>query len=99
MGLLVVAFLLVRQHFVLDSEKLEYAISNELPPGSSKAQVVDFIKKRHPLFCDDLGSQVTARLSGRAGNMIYGKDVIVIFEFDSTGRLICHSMKVYLSFV
>ena len=99
MGLLVVAFLLVRQHFVLDSEKLQYAISTELPLGSSKAQVVDFIKKRHPLFCDDLGSQVKARLSGRAGNLIYRRDVIVIFEFDSAGKLLSHSMKVYLSFV
>jgi hypothetical protein len=99
MGLLVVAFLLVRQHFVLDSEKLEYAIRNELPLGSSKAQVVDFIEKRHPLFCDDLGSQAKARLSGRASNMIYSKDVILIFEFDSTGKLISHSTKVYLGFV
>ena len=99
MGLLVVTFLLVRQHFVLDSGKLEYAISKELPLGSSKAQVVDFIEKRHPLFCDDLGSHVKARLSGRAGNMIYRKDVILIFEFDSAGKLISHSTKVYLSFV
>jgi hypothetical protein len=98
-GLLVVTILLVRQHFVLDSEKLEYDISNELPLGSSKAQVVAFIERRRPLFCDDLGSQIKARLSGRAGNMIYGKDVILIFEFDSGGKLISHSMKVYLSFV
>ncbi|SRR5713226_9349920 len=99
MALLVVTFLLVRQRFVLDSEKLEHAISNELPFGSSKAQVVDFIEKRHPLLWDDLGSQVKARLSGRAGNMIYRKDVILIFEFDSAGKLIRHSTKVYLSFV
>jgi len=31
--------------------------------------------------------------------MIYREDVIVIFEFDSAGKLISHSMKVYLGFV
>jgi len=98
-GLLVLVSLLVWQHFVLDSKKLEYAISKELPLGSSKAQVIAFIEKRHPLFCDDLGSRVEARLSGRAGNLIYSKDVIVVFAFDSNGKLICHSMKVYLGFV
>jgi hypothetical protein len=99
MGLLVVTFLQVRQHYVLDSERLEHAINNELQLGSSKTQVLDFIEKRHPLFCDDLGSQVKVRLSGLAGNMIYRKDVVLIFEFDSAGKLLSHSTKVYLTFL
>jgi len=98
-GFLVVTFLQVKQHYVLDSEKLESAITHELPLGSSKVQVVDFIQKRHPLVWDDLGSVVKARLSGRAGNIIYRRDVVLIFEFDSAGRLLSYTSKEYLSFL
>ena len=98
-ALLVVAFLLVRQHSVRNSEQLERAISNELPLGSSEAQVVAFIEKRHPLFCDDLGSEIKTRLSGLARNMIYRKDVILMFEFDPAGELLFHSKKEYLTFL
>ena len=102
-ALLVVAFLLVGQRFVLDSEKLESAINHELPVGSSKAQVVEqvveFVNSRHPLFCDDLGSQVKARLSGLAENMIYRKDILLVFEFDSQGKVHSHSKKEYLTFL
>lgn len=99
MGSFVVTILLVKQHFVLDSEKLEYAITNELPLGSSKARVVAFIENRHPIFCEDLGLHVKARLSGVAGNMIYRKDVILIFEFDPAVKLLSHSRQEYLTFL
>ena len=48
------------------------------------------------MFSDDLGLQVKTRLSGLAENMIYRKDVVLIF--DSDGELISYSEKVYLTF-
>lgn len=88
----------VRHRYILDSENLAEAISKELPVGTPKAIVVNFIQKRHPMFCDDLGSRVETRLSGLAENMIYRKDLVLIFDFDSDGKLISYSKKVYLTF-
>jgi hypothetical protein len=90
---------LVYSHYVLDSQKLDAAIRTELPPGTPKAQVIQFIQKRKPEFCDDLGTHVEARLSGRAGNLIYRRDIILDFKFDANGRLLSFSKKVYLTFV
>jgi hypothetical protein len=83
---------------VISSAKLDAAIKRELPPGSPKAQVINFMQARHPVAYDDLGSQVKARLSGRAENLIYRKDVILTFEFDSDGRLSSYDKKEYLTF-
>jgi hypothetical protein len=94
----VVTLVVVRHQYVLDSESLTKAMSRELPFGTSKAIVVNFIQRRHPMFCDDLGSRVETRLSGLAENMIYHKDVVLIFEFDSDGRLVSYSKKEYLTF-
>jgi hypothetical protein len=93
------AFLLVRQHYVLSSTKLDDAIRQELRLGSSKTDVVNFIRARHPLFYDDTGKQVKARFAGVAENLIYRKDIVVAFDFDSEGKLLSHSMKVYLTFL
>jgi hypothetical protein len=103
-GVPVVALVLVLgslaySHYVLDSQKLDAAIKTELPPGTPKAQVIQFIQARKPVFCDDLGTHVEARLSGRAGNLIYRGDIILDFEFDANGRLLSFSKKVYLTFV
>ena len=93
-----VTLIVVRQRYVLDSRNLAKAISRELPVGTSKAVVVNFIQKRHPMFCEDLGSRVGTRLSGLAENMIYRKDIVLIFEFDSDGKLISYSKKEALTF-
>jgi hypothetical protein len=74
------------------------AISIEVPAGTPKKIVLNFIEKRHPMFSDDLGSQAKTRLSGLAENMIYRKNVVLIFDFDSNGQLISYSEKVYLTF-
>ena len=89
----------VRHQYVLDSEDLAKAISKELPVGTPEAVVVNFIQKRHPMFCDDLGSRVATRLSGLAENMTYRKDIVLIFDFDSDGKLISYSKNVYLTFL
>lgn len=86
-AVLVITFLLVSHHYVLSSAKLDAAIKRELPPGSSKAQVLNFVHARGPVAYDDMAFQVEARLSSLAENMIYRKDVILTFEFDSEGRL------------
>jgi hypothetical protein len=96
---MVVTLIVVRHQCVLDSEDLAKAISKELPIGTPKAVVVNFIQKRHPMFCDDRGSQVGTRFSGLAGNLIYRKDIILIFEFDLDGRLKSYSKKEHLTFL
>src|SRR5580704_7699612 len=89
----------VRNHYILDSNKLDAAIKAELPPVTAKPQVIKFIQEWKPQFCDDLGTHVKARIAGRAGNLIYRKDVILDFEFDTSGRMLSYSEKVYLSFI
>jgi len=36
-------------------------------------------------------------LTGRAGNLIYRKDIVLDFEFDLNGKLLTYSKKVYLT--
>jgi len=86
-------------HYVLDSQKLDSAIKTELPPGTPKDQVIQFIQNWKPEFCDDLGTHVKARITGRAGNLIYRKDIVLDFGFDANGRLLSFSKKEYLTFV
>jgi len=95
----IVLGLAVRDHYVLDSRKLDAAIKTELPLGTPKAKVIQFIQARKPMFCDDLGTHVETRMTGRAENLIYRKDIILDFEFDASGRLLCFSKKEYLSFL
>lgn len=97
--LVLVLGLMVRSHYVLDSRKLDVAIKTELPPGTPKAQVIQFIQVRKPLFWDDQGAHVKARMTGRAGNLIYRKDIVLDFEFDPSGRLLTFSKKEYLTFL
>jgi hypothetical protein len=91
--------LVVRNHYVLDSQELDAAIKTELPPGTPKARVIQFIQARKPLIWDDLGAHVKARMTGRAGNLIYRKDIVLDFEFDPSGRLLTCSKKEYLTFL
>ena len=103
-GMLMIAVVLVlgflvRGHYVLDSRKLDAAIKAELPPGTPKAQVIQFLQARKPLFWDDTGEHVKARMTGRAGNLIYRKDIVLDFEFDPSGKLLSYSKKEYLTFL
>jgi hypothetical protein len=59
---------------------------------------LSFVQARHPVAFDDVGSQVKARLSGLAENMIYRKDVVITFEFSREGKLLSYSTKEYLTF-
>ena len=93
------AFWMVRQRYVLSTAELNGGINRELRVGSSKSDVVNFLRARHPVFLDDNGNQVKARMSGLAENMIYRKDVMLTFEFDSEGKLLSHSVKAYLTFL
>jgi hypothetical protein len=88
----------IHHRYVLNSGELEEAITRELPTGASKAAVIEFVQHRRPLFWDYLGSQVKARLSGLAENMVYQKDVVLTFEFNSDGKLKSYSKKEYLTF-
>jgi hypothetical protein len=91
--------LLVRSHYVLDSQQLESAIKEQLPPGTPKPNVIQFVLARKPSVWDDLGTHVKARLTGRAGNIIYRKDIVLDFLFDSNGRLLSYSKKENLTFL
>jgi hypothetical protein len=98
-ALVLVLGLMVRSRYFLDSRKLDAAIKMELPPGTPKAQVIQFIQARRPLFWDDQGAHVKARMTGRAGHLIYRKDIVLDFEFDASGRLLTCSKKEYLTFL
>jgi hypothetical protein len=103
-GLLVIVLvmslgLVVRSNYVLDSQKLEAAIKAELPHGTPRANVIQFIQARKPRAWDDLGAHVKARMTGRAGNLIYRKDIVLDFEFDTSGKLLSYSKKEYLTFL
>jgi hypothetical protein len=98
-AVLLFAFVFVRQHFVLNSGFLSEAIKREIPEGSSKAQVISFVQLRHPVTFDDLGSQVKARFSGVAENLVYRKDIVLTFDFSPDGRLLSVASKEYLTFL
>ena len=93
-----VLIVLVSDRLVLNSRKLKEDIEKNAPPGASKAQVVGFIRTQRPVAFDDFGSQVKVRLSGRAENLIYRKDVVVTFDFDPSDRLVSYSSQEYLTF-
>ena len=93
------AFIGLRHTYVLSSSELDATIMRDVPVGSSKSSVVSFIKTRHPVYFEEDQTQVKVRLSGLAENMIYRKDVILIFEFDSQDRLVSHSAKSYFTFL
>lgn len=96
---LISAGLVVRTHYFLDSQELDAAIKAELPSGTLKANVIQFIHARTPIACDDLGTHVKARITGRAGNLIYRKDIVLDFEFDANARLLSYTKKEYLTFL
>lgn len=96
--LVLIAFgLVIRDRYVLDSQRLDATIKENLPPGTSKASVIHFINASKPVVWDDLGTRVKARLTGRSGSLVYRKDIALEFEFDANGRLLSFSKKEYLT--
>jgi hypothetical protein len=45
----------------VDPRTLEEAMRRELPPGTLKNNVIEFVRAMHPLRCDDHGRALTAR--------------------------------------
>ena len=97
LGLAIGAEVFVRHRYVLDGDKLDASIRAELPRGTPKLTVKQFVQARKPLFYDDLGAHIKARLQGRAENLIFRKDIILDFEFDTNDKLLSYSTKVYLT--
>ncbi len=97
-AVLLFSLVLERHRRVINSAELEAAIQKEAPLGSTKAQVIEFIRARRALFYDDFGTEVKARISGLAGNMIYEKDVVLTFEFDGNGKLVSYAKQETLTF-
>jgi len=83
---------------VLSTSRLDAAIAAELTPGVQKAEVIRFIHARKISIWDDLGDHVKARLTGRAENLLYRKDVVLDFKFDSQGKLSTYTQKEFLTF-
>ena len=94
----VLTFWFWTSHYILSSVILDDAIKHEIPTGSSKTQVLTFIRARKPVVYDDLGDEVKARFSGLAENRIYHKDIILTFKFDAVGRLLSYNMQEYFTF-
>src|SRR6266436_9957453 len=60
------ALWLPRYNRQLDPIELKKAIGAALPVGTSKDKVLEFLRSRHALYCDDLGTRVEACLLGEA---------------------------------
>jgi|SRR5215831_13584300 len=97
-GLIGLTLIFVRHRSVLNSGELQASINDQLPPGTPKTKVIEFIRARKPVACDDLGLQVKARISGLAPNMIYHKDIVLTFQFDDKGKLLSFSRQETLTF-
>ena len=93
------AALLVNQHYELNVGRLEKQIAENIPPGSPKNAVVDFVQARHPVAFDDLGTEVKCRLIGRAFNLIYRRDVVITFVISPDGKLVSHSLTEFQTFL
>jgi hypothetical protein len=98
-GTVVVTLVLLGQHYVLSSAKLDKAIKTEIPLGTPKARVVTFIQTRHPVAYDDMGGTAkskTARTRGEYGLSQRHRHNFRVFP---DGKLLSYSTKVYLTFL
>src|SRR5258708_24501882 len=96
--LFAIAFFLPKYNRQLDPVELKEAIARTLPAGTRKEQVVEFVRSKPALFCDDLGSRVEARLLGEALDRLHMLEIELTFNFDAEQRLLCHSMGTCLKF-
>ena len=87
--------LVVRSRYVLDWQKLHAAIKAQLRAGAPQTLVIRSLQARKPLFCDEDGMHVMARLWGIAANLIFRKD----FEFDANGNLLTSTEQAFLTFL
>ena len=76
-----------------------YALVAILPGGLVLSLAVRSRYARKPLFCDDDGTHVKARLAGLAGNLIYRKDIVLDFESDPNGNLLTSTEHEFLTFL
>jgi len=72
--------------------QIETRITNELPPGSTRGKVIDFlhlqdaeISQREP--------KVIARIRRAATSVVCETVIVLQFEFDSEDRLVSHSAR------
>ena len=75
----------------VDPRTLEEAMRRELPPGTLKNNVIEFVRAMHPLRCDDHGRALTARWLEETEDLVHSWDIVAVFDFDEEGRLIRYS--------
>jgi len=92
------ALWLPRYNRQLDPIELKKAIGAALPVGRSKDKVLEFLRSRHALYCDDLGTRVEACLLGEAPDHLHTWDIEVLFDFDAQRRLLSYSVNECLTF-
>ena len=63
----------------------------ELPPGTVKIKVIDFVREMHPFRWEDQGKKLTAHWLEETGDLVRSWDIVVIFEFDEAGHLLHYS--------
>src|SRR6266404_8627791 len=86
------AFCLPRYNRQLDPTELQKAIGATLPAGTTKDRVIEFLRSRHALYCNDLGTRVEARLLGEAHDQLHTWDIEAVFAFDAEQRLLSYSI-------
>ena len=74
-----------------DPRTLEEAMRRELPPGTLKSDVIEFVRAMRPLLCDDYGRELTARWLEETGDLVHSWDIVGVFHFDEEGRLLRYS--------
>jgi hypothetical protein len=75
----------------LDPRTLEEAIRRELPPGTLKSNVIEFVQAMRPLRCYDHGRVLTARWLEETWDLVHSLDIVVVFDFNEEGRLLRYS--------
>ena len=74
-------------------------VISRLLPLSSKNQVIHFIQRRKPLFCDDEGLREGATEQARRESGSNRQDTVLDFEFDANGNLLKYAETEFLSFL
>jgi hypothetical protein len=63
---------------------LEIAMRTELPKGTRKGRVIEFVQATRPFLCDDCGKQIVVNLVMDTGDLVHVWEVVIIFDFSST---------------
>jgi hypothetical protein len=75
--------------YKLDPQTLDEAIRRNLPPGTSKSKVIEFVRAMRPFRCDDNGKgEIIVHWLEETGDLVRAWEIVVRFAFDQEQRLL-----------